>query len=263
MSTAAKHRRRLQIIAVICLFIPLGTLTSFAVIGITSVKDIQLRKRMAEQVSLMREQVGFARDTLREAKRTASIVKATHDVITGKRSIGSVFHYANILGWETHHLVWDLRALYGEVKNADNIPHYYGYLLNDYEYVLRDYLEYEQKVRNMSRKEREREVKRLEVKELETNAAILAQTTKISENLANETRVEINKAAEQLQDSPDELTTNDLLQIIAANTHITNRLLSNTLHLQALIANKEAEADVVARKYITLTTGVTTAANVD
>ena len=256
MNIKDRHKRRLQIIAVICLCIPLGTFTSFAVVSITAVKDSVMRSNIIKQVNMMRQQVDAARDTLYEAKQIASIVKATHDVITGKRSIGSVFHYTNILGWEVQDLIWDLRSLYSEVKTIDNIPEYYGYLLNDYEYVVRDYLNYEQWVKTLNRDELDREIKILDAKSLEKDATILAQTTKISENLANETREEINKSALQLQTSPDELTTNDLLQIIAANSHITNRLLANTLHLNAMIANKEAEANVVARKYIALTTGL-------
>ena len=232
----------------ICLCLPVGIMSAFAISALTAVKDAVARSELIRQTKLLNTQIGTLRDHLDTARTHASIARTTLDVLRGKRSIWDVFHYRDILGWESEHLVWNLSGLYYDIENIDEIPDYYGHLWPAYERVIDDYRGFRQDVARMTLTERRDRLAQLETKSIESPAVIITQTHAISETLANGARAEINKLSEQLQTDPDTLSTNDLLFIIAANGLIANRVASHHLQLYALIENKEAELRILQNK---------------
>lgn len=243
-----KKKRRLQIIATICLFIPLGILTSFAVTGLSAVKDSVQRTELIKQTKILNNQISAIRDHLRTAKTHLSIAKTTLDVIGGRRSIWSVFHFSEIIGWEPYHLVWNLKGLYSDISTLNQVNEYYGSLLNSYQRVINDYTDYKNELDEMTFEQKRNTVQKLEAKKIENKATVIIQTEAISESLGNKTREEINDLATQLTTDTEKLTTNDLLTIIASTNLINTRIASHHLLLYATVENKQAEAAMIEQK---------------
>ena len=238
----------MQLIAIICLFIPLGILTSFAVTGLSAVKDAVQRRELIKQTQILNNQIAEIRDHVRTAKMHLSIAKTTLDVIGGRRSIWSVFHFSEIIGWEPYHLVWNLQGLYGDITTLNQVNDYYGSLLNSYQRVVNDYRDYNNELQDMDAANKKNVIKKLEAKKIENKATVIVQTEAISKSLGNRTREEINDLATQLTTNSKDLTTNDLLTIIASTNLINTRISSHHLLLYATVENKEAEAAMIEQK---------------
>lgn len=250
MTVPLRHNRKLHVLAVICLCLPIGTCTSFAISAISAVKDEVQRSELIKQTAILNRELSVLRDHLRTVRQHANIAKTTLDVLQGKRSISSVFHFTDITGYQPQHLIWNLQGLYSDLvyMQPSQLSGIYGHLLPAYDRVINDYQEFREDVQTMSHAERAKQIEQLEAKDIDNQATIIIQSEKLAESVGQQVREEINELALTIQQDGDELGTNDLLKIIAATNLINARINSHHLLLYATVENKHAEAKILERK---------------